>query len=131
MRYSTLILAVRITTSPHFAISSRWNAPNCSITSPVGAERIAHPTRTAHSDSREPPRLGRHCASGAAQLARVGRPSDRVADAEWHGVDQHEGDARPLGAAIGPGVIGAALDHDIAGLELHGRGVHVHLDFAL
>ena len=30
------------------------------------------------------------------------------------GIDQHEGDARVLVAAVGPGVVGAALDHDVA-----------------
>ena len=47
------------------------------------------------------------------------------------GVHQHERDSRPRAAAVGPGVIGAALDHDIAGLQLDRRIVHVHFDLAL
>jgi hypothetical protein len=54
-----------------------------------------------------------------------------IADAQRHGVDQHEGHAGALVAAIGPGMIGAALDHDVARLHLHRRIVHIHLDLAL
>src|SRR5215467_5305206 len=63
--------------------------------------------------------------------ARVRRPGDGVADPQRAGVDQHEDDAGAPVAAIGPGVVGAALDHDVAGLHLHRRIVHVHLDLAL
>jgi hypothetical protein len=34
-------------------------------------------------------------------------------------------------AAIGPRVVGAALNHDVAGFQLHRRVVHVHLDIAV
>src|SRR5262249_43800569 len=54
-----------------------------------------------------------------------------MADAERLGIDQHEGGARHLLAAVDPGVIGAALDHHVAGLELHGRVIHVHVELAL
>src|SRR5579884_366748 len=65
--------------------------------------------------------------SSIVPLSRVGGAEHGLADAERLGVDQHEGDARPRGAAVGPGVIGAALYHDVAGLQLDGRVVHVHL----
>src|SRR6516162_10573201 len=58
-------------------------------------------------------------------------PGDGVTDPQRHGVDQHERDAGAPVAAIGPGVVGAALDHDVASLHLHRRTVHVHLDLAL
>src|SRR5258707_4374176 len=63
--------------------------------------------------------------------ARARRPGDGVTDPQWSGVDQHKGDAGAPVAAIGPGVVGAALDHDVARLHLHRRIVHVHLDLAL
>src|SRR5262249_17703611 len=56
---------------------------------------------------------------------------DRMTNAQWHGIDQHEGDAGALVAAVGPGVVGAALDHHVPSLHLHRRIVHVHLDLAL
>jgi len=46
------------------------------------------------------------------------------------GIDQNESDAGAFVAAIGPGVIGTALDHDVALPQLHRRIVHVHLDLA-
>src|SRR5215510_11792164 len=46
-------------------------------------------------------------------------------------VDQHEGNARALVAAVRPGMVSAALDHDIAGPQLDRRLIHVHLDLAL
>src|SRR5271165_2978841 len=51
-------------------------------------------------------------------LARVGDPDYRLADAERLGVDQDKGDTGPRIAAVGPGMIGAALHHHIAGLQL-------------
>src|SRR5262249_49317308 len=54
-----------------------------------------------------------------------------MTNAQWHGIDQHEGDAGALVAAVGPGVVGAALDHHVPSLHLHRRIVHVHLDLAL
>src|SRR6266446_4129198 len=59
------------------------------------------------------------------------RAGDGMADAQGHGIDQHEGKAGALIAAVGPGVMGAALNHDVASLHLHRRIVHVHLDLAL
>src|SRR5262249_56365151 len=56
---------------------------------------------------------------------------DGMTNPQWHGIDQHEGDAGALVAAVGPGVVGAALDHHVASLHLHRRIVHVHLDLAL
>jgi hypothetical protein len=53
-----------------------------------------------------------------------------VADAERLGIEQHDGKPRRLLAAIDPSVVGAALNHDIAGPQLYGGLVHVHLDLA-
>src|SRR5262249_25686541 len=48
------------------------------------------------------------------------------------GGDQHEGDDARLGAAVDPIVYGAALDDDIAGLEMrHVAGLKLHVDLAL
>src|SRR5262249_43903168 len=53
-----------------------------------------------------------------------------MTDAQGRGVDQHEADAGAFVAAVGPTVIGPALNHDVARLHFHGRTVHVHLDLA-
>jgi hypothetical protein len=53
-----------------------------------------------------------------------------MTDAERFGVKQHDRQPRRLFAAIDPGVIGAALDHDVAGAELHACFVHIHIDLA-
>jgi len=54
----------------------------------------------------------------------------RVADAERFGVEQHDGEPRRRVPPIDPGVIGAALDHDVAGSQRHRRLVHIHIDLA-
>src|SRR5262249_12251345 len=46
-----------------------------------------------------------------------GRAADGMTDAQGRGVDQHEGDAGAFVAAVGPGVIGPALNHDVARLH--------------
>src|ERR1051326_5387224 len=51
-----------------------------------------------------------------------------VTDAERLGVKEHDGKARRFAAAIDPGVVGAALDHDVAGAQLHRGVVHVHVN---
>src|SRR5262249_39800660 len=49
-----------------------------------------------------------------SSLASIGGAGHRLADAERRRVDQYEGDAGAPVAAIGPRVVGAALDHDVA-----------------
>src|SRR5713101_1461538 len=68
---------------------------------------------------------------GETTSARVGCAGDGVTEPQGHGVDQHEGDAGARIAAIGPGMVGAALNHHVAGLQIHRRIVHVHLYLAL
>src|ERR1700759_327683 len=51
-------------------------------------------------------------------------PQARVADAERLGIEQHDGEPRRLLAAIDPGVVGAALNHDVAGGQFDGGIVH-------
>ena len=58
---------------------------------------------------------------GAKWLLRLHAAHDRLADAERLGVEQHEGGARCLFAAIDPGMVGGALDQDVSGLEPHGK----------
>src|SRR4029450_3448418 len=71
------------------------------------------------------------CVSTICRRAgRAGGGDHRVADAERLGVDESEGNTRALVTAVGPGVVGAALDHDVALLELDRGVVHVHLDLA-
>ena len=46
------------------------------------------------------------------------------------GVDEHEGEIGRLVGAIAPGMIGAALDQDVAGSEQHLALVHQRVDLA-
>src|SRR5262249_56541593 len=70
---------------------------------------------------------GDDSAENGFALPCVGAAGDGVTDAERHGVDQHEDDAGALVTAVGPGVIGPALDHHVSRLQLHRGVVHVHL----
>src|SRR5262249_28237777 len=45
-------------------------------------------------------------------------------------VDQDEGDAAGLGAAVDPGMVGALLDQHVARLEVHLDVVEQHVDLA-
>src|ERR1700722_4382844 len=67
----------------------------------------------------------------AFTLSRAGAAQDRLADAQRLGVKQNESDTGTLVAAIGPGMVGAALDHDVAGLQRYFGLIHVHFDLAL
>jgi len=53
-----------------------------------------------------------------------------MTDAERLGVQEHDGEPRRDAAAVDPGVIGAALDHDVAGAQFDGARIHVHVDLA-
>jgi hypothetical protein len=46
--------------------------------------------------------------------ARARAADNRVANAERLGIDEHEGDPGAFAAAVRPGMIGAALDQNVA-----------------
>src|SRR6202035_3305025 len=68
--------------------------------------------------------------TGVAPSPHLIAAQARMADAERFGIEQHDGEPRRLLAAIDPGMIGAALDHDIASAQFYGGLIHVHLDLA-
>src|ERR1700731_1007457 len=86
----------------------------------AAGERVSPPPPPSprpKSGERERPRL-RYCYASisrqhAVTLPRAGCAGNRVTDAQRLRIDQHECHARPLAAAVRPGVVGAALDHDV------------------
>ena len=57
---------------------------------------------------------------------RVGSAGDGMADAQGRGIDQHNGHAGALGAAVRPGMVGAALTMTSLGLAPTRRGHAEH-----
>ena len=84
----------------------------CPVTKPPpGAEiESAAAVTSRQASASSPPRRGRAC--------RRGRNSGRDRSSQTvreDAVDQDEGDAAGQARAVRPGVVGAALDHDVAG----------------
>lgn len=57
---------------------------------------------------------------------RIGSAGDGMADAQGRGIDQHNGHAGALGAAVRPGMVGAALTMTSLGLAPTRRGHAEH-----
>src|SRR6266702_4394613 len=71
--------------------------------------------------------------NAAARRARRGPPDygpQSSQSSRLLRIDQDEGDAAGLGAAIDPGVIGALLHQDVSRLQVNLRIVEQHVDLA-
>src|SRR5579884_1413211 len=112
------------------ASASRSCRPLVSVLSPAGADACLRPFAAARAGSaatavRASSCLGAKEASNlreAPALAGADQSGNRAL-ALRHGVEKNDREPARLVAAIDPGVIRPALDHDIAGAQRHGFSV--------